>query len=103
MRPVNSVLGSIGTTIFTVMSALAAKTGAINPGQGFPFMVDRVVPLAQSKDGKNTFEIRGKLDGNAPWLRPGMEGVAKLDTGRHSLLWIGTRRIRDQLRLWLWW
>jgi hypothetical protein len=32
-----------------------------------------------------------------------MEGLAKFDTGNRSLLWIGTRRIRDQLRLWLWW
>jgi methionine aminotransferase len=31
-----SRLPSVGTTIFTVMSALAVKTGAINLGQGFP-------------------------------------------------------------------
>jgi methionine aminotransferase len=31
-----SRLPSVGTTIFTVMSALATKTGAINLGQGFP-------------------------------------------------------------------
>jgi methionine aminotransferase len=31
-----SRLPSVGTTIFTVMSALAAKSGAINLGQGFP-------------------------------------------------------------------
>ena len=31
-----SRLPSVGTTIFTVMSALAARTGAINLGQGFP-------------------------------------------------------------------
>jgi aspartate/methionine/tyrosine aminotransferase len=30
------VFGALGTTIFTVMSALAAKHGAINLGQGFP-------------------------------------------------------------------
>ena len=29
-------LPSVGTTIFTVMSALAAKQGAVNLGQGFP-------------------------------------------------------------------
>jgi Barrel-sandwich domain of CusB or HlyD membrane-fusion/GAF domain len=74
-----------------------------DPAKAFTFTVERIVPLAQSKDGKNTFEVRGKLVGAAPWIRPGMEGIAKLDTGRHSLLWIGTRRIRDQLRLWLWW
>jgi len=31
-----SRLPNVGTTIFTVMSALAARTGAINLGQGFP-------------------------------------------------------------------
>ena len=31
-----SKLPRVGTTIFTVMSALAAKHGAVNLGQGFP-------------------------------------------------------------------
>jgi N-succinyldiaminopimelate aminotransferase len=36
MKPVNSILSGYGTTIFTVMSALAQEHGAINLGQGFP-------------------------------------------------------------------
>ncbi|MEQ8266748.1 MAG: aminotransferase [Parvibaculum sp.] len=36
MRAANSVFSALGTTIFTVMSALAAEHGAINLGQGFP-------------------------------------------------------------------
>ncbi|MGV8996988.1 MAG: aminotransferase [Parvibaculaceae bacterium] len=36
MRPANQVFANLGTTIFTVMSALAAEHGAINLGQGFP-------------------------------------------------------------------
>jgi len=35
-RPINPVFGALGTTISTVMSALATKHGAINLGQGFP-------------------------------------------------------------------
>ncbi len=31
-----SRLPSVGTTIFTVMSALATECGAVNLGQGFP-------------------------------------------------------------------
>ena len=31
-----SKLPAVGTTVFTVMSALAAETGAVNLGQGFP-------------------------------------------------------------------
>ena len=36
MKPVNDLLSGIGTTIFTVMSALAVKHQSINLGQGFP-------------------------------------------------------------------
>ncbi len=36
MKPVNALLAATGTTIFTVMSALAQRHGAINLGQGFP-------------------------------------------------------------------
>src|SRR5438874_4086698 len=34
--PLRSKLPATGTTIFTVMSALAVKHGAVNLGQGFP-------------------------------------------------------------------
>jgi methionine aminotransferase len=34
--PLATKLPAVGTTIFTVMSALAAETGAVNLGQGFP-------------------------------------------------------------------
>ncbi|MGH7068395.1 MAG: aminotransferase [Acetobacteraceae bacterium] len=36
MQPANSLLTATGTTIFTVMSALALRHQAINLGQGFP-------------------------------------------------------------------
>ena len=36
MKPANELLSGIGTTVFTVMSALAVKHDAINLGQGFP-------------------------------------------------------------------
>jgi hypothetical protein len=85
----------------------AATTGEVatkaNPALGYPCVIERIVPLAQPKDGKNAFEVRARLTEPARSLRPGMEGFVHLDTGRHSLMWIATRRIRDQLRLWLWW
>ncbi|HTR17441.1 MAG TPA: aminotransferase [Acetobacteraceae bacterium] len=36
MKAPNALLSATGTTIFTVMSALAVRHGAINLGQGFP-------------------------------------------------------------------
>ena len=44
-----SRLPQVGTTIFTVMSALATETGAVNLGQGFPdFGCDPALPQAVS-------------------------------------------------------
>jgi N-succinyldiaminopimelate aminotransferase len=36
LKPANTLLSALGTTIFTTMSALAVQHGAINLGQGFP-------------------------------------------------------------------
>ncbi len=36
VKPANALLGQTGTTIFTIMSALAVQHNAINLGQGFP-------------------------------------------------------------------
>ncbi len=59
MRGANSYLGSIGTTIFTVMSALAVEHRSINLGQGFPDTegpADVVQAAAEAlRDGRNQY------------------------------------------------
>jgi N-succinyldiaminopimelate aminotransferase len=59
MKRQNEVLGSIGTTIFTVMSALALEHNSINLGQGFPDTegpADVVQAAADAlKDGRNQY------------------------------------------------
>ena len=59
MRGANTYLGSIGTTIFTVMSALATEHKSINLGQGFPDTdgPEDVVQAAADalKDGRNQY------------------------------------------------
>jgi aspartate/methionine/tyrosine aminotransferase len=59
MRPMNDLLSATGTTIFTVMSALANQHGAINLGQGFPDYdgpADVIEAAAAAlKDGRNQY------------------------------------------------
>ena len=59
MREANTYLGSIGTTIFTVMSALATEHKSINLGQGFPDTdgpEDVVTAAAEAlRDGRNQY------------------------------------------------
>ncbi|MFN7021759.1 MAG: efflux RND transporter periplasmic adaptor subunit [Phycisphaerales bacterium] len=80
------------------------------PAQPLSFTVESIVPLATAGEGANVFEVRARIDqtpenaaalGNLR-LVAGMEGQANFDTERRSLLWIGTRRIIDAVRLWLW-
>jgi hypothetical protein len=59
---------------------------------------------AQVEREGNVFVVRGRLTGQrADWLRPGMSGVAKVDSPRRTLAWIATHRLIDFLRLKLWW
>jgi N-succinyldiaminopimelate aminotransferase len=59
LRDQNSLLSATGTTIFTVMSALALQHGAINLGQGFPDYdgPEDVIDAAAAalKDGRNQY------------------------------------------------
>ena len=72
------------------------------PDLDVPVKIRSIVPLATAHEGKNEFEVRAVPSDVPVWMRPGMEGVARLDAGRRTLLWIGTRRIVDTVRLWLW-
>jgi aspartate/methionine/tyrosine aminotransferase len=59
VQPMNHLLSATGTTIFTVMSALAVQHGAINLGQGFPDYdgPQDVIEAAAAalKDGRNQY------------------------------------------------
>jgi N-succinyldiaminopimelate aminotransferase len=64
----NAQIAALGTTIFTTMSALAARHGAVNLGQGFP---DEDGPLALREAA-----ARALLE--APNQYPPMRGLASL-------------------------
>lgn len=83
-----------------MVGSVATKS---RPGMRFPLVVERVVPMAQAQEGHNSFLVYARLEDAAGWMRPGMEGLAKLEVGDRTLLWIGSRRIVDTLRMWLWW
>lgn len=66
-----------------------------------PFRV-RQISVATAEEGANLFRVEADLDGAPVRLRPGMEGVGKIDAGERSLLWITTRRLVDWVRV-TWW
>ncbi|WP_020175414.1 efflux RND transporter periplasmic adaptor subunit [Methyloferula stellata] len=72
------------------------------PDEPFTFVVDKLTPIAEAKAGRNSFRVEGLLTENSDRLRPGMEGVAKIDIGRRRLIWIWTHSLVDWLRIWAW-
>jgi hypothetical protein len=83
------------------------QTGEVSPKSdpslAVGFTVERIVPLAQAREGQNAFEVHCKLERTPAWFRPGMEGQAKFNGPRRKLVWIASRRVLDTLRVWLWW
>ncbi|MEO8629546.1 MAG: HlyD family efflux transporter periplasmic adaptor subunit, partial [Betaproteobacteria bacterium] len=72
------------------------------PGDTFPLKIKRITPVATPAQGRNFFEVEAQLSGDAGNLRPGLIGIAKVDAGSRSLLWIWTHRAYDWVRLTAW-
>ena len=62
----------------------------------------RVTPVATSKEGRNYYEVEARFDMTPVAVRPGLQGVAKIDVGQQTLAWIWTHRLTDWVRLVLW-
>jgi multidrug efflux pump subunit AcrA (membrane-fusion protein) len=91
--------------------------GAVQVGQsgtlrlaGYPhfehtFSVRRILPLSTATEGNYLFTLEAELQQDNEHLRPGLQGMAKIDAGKRSLLWLASHRISDwlQLQLWRWW
>ncbi len=90
------------------------QIGALEPGQsgrlalaGFPvdylsFVVERITPISTAADGRNFFTVEASLENTPELLRPGMQGVGKIDIGPRRLIWIWTHRLADWFWLWSW-
>lgn len=65
-------------------------------------VIERIAPAAEDRQGQRFFRVTAALDEPAPWMRPGMEGEARLAVDRRSLLSSWTSDIVDWVRLRLW-
>jgi len=75
------------------------------PTRPLPFTVEKITPVSAAREGRNYFRVEAAM-GQAPLaLRPGMEGVGKIDISERRLIWIWTHGAIDWLRLliWSWW
>ena len=72
------------------------------PDQRIGFTVERINPIAKAVSSKNVFPVRVRLDETRPWMKPGMEGVAKVEVGQARWAWLVTHRVIKWARMKLW-
>ncbi len=72
------------------------------PDKSINITIDRLTPVSTTEGGRNYFRVEAVMDAHSDLMRPGMEGVAKIEIGEEKLLWIWTRRLADWLRLMAW-
>jgi biotin carboxyl carrier protein len=72
------------------------------PGESYPLVISAITPVSMAKEGRNFFRVEAQVEQPSKRLRPGMEGVGKIDAGDRKLIWIWTHEMIDWLRLKLW-
>jgi multidrug resistance efflux pump len=74
-----------------------------HPTRQIPFVVNNIASVLQSEQGLGVvFKTEGALKGEYDFLRPGMEGIARVAIGRRSLGWILFHDAYDWIRLGIW-
>ena len=88
----------------------AGQTGRLAlagmPGEYLAIEVDKVTPISNAEEGVNYFRVESRLtEGDLSRLRPGMEGVGKIDVDQRKLIWIWTHKVIHWMRMffWSWW
>ena len=73
------------------------------PDKQVSFSIDKVTPVAKAEDGKNYFRVEALLNHNASdHLRPGMQGIGKINIEERKLIWIWTHKLTNWFKMWLW-
>ncbi|MCA1773763.1 MAG: HlyD family efflux transporter periplasmic adaptor subunit [Halomonas sp.] len=69
------------------------------------FQISRITPETRVSEGSNRFVVEAELKESPSELRPGMEGVGRVEMGEERLVTIWTRELVDWLRIniWQWW
>ena len=68
--------------------------------------VQSITPISVAEQGENFFFVEADvIEGPVADLRPGMQGVAKVDVDERRLVWIWTKRLVlwARMTLWSWW
>jgi len=72
------------------------------PNDEIRLLVDKITPVSVVDQGRNYFRVEAVVQGEIERLRPGMEGVGKIEIGSRNLFWIWTHKLTHWVRMWIW-
>jgi RND family efflux transporter MFP subunit len=72
------------------------------PNEAIRVVIQKITPVSVVDQGRNFFRVEASATGDIAKLRPGMEGVGKIDVDQRKLLWIWTHKLTHWLRMWVW-
>jgi len=72
------------------------------PNDEFELVVEKITPVSVVEEGRNFFRVEASAKGATERLRPGMEGVGKIQIDRRKLIWIWTHKLVHWMRMWAW-
>ncbi len=89
-----------------VVDVKPGLTGALTlkalPEKKLPFVVHKVSPVFAKDENGIAYRVEARLVEHHPGLRPGMEGIAKIEIDKRSFAWIYLHELFDLIRLWAW-
>ena len=72
------------------------------PAEKIEFVVHKISPVFEENVDGITYRVEAAFSKSYPELRPGMQGVAKIEINQRSFLWIYLHQLYDAIRLWFW-
>lgn len=106
IAPIDDLRAELKVPEDMIIDVQVGSTGQLaavgRPDRKLPFVVEDIYPMAEVVEGKNVFKVRVKLQQRPTWLKPGMEGLAKIHLGEKPYGWLWTRDLVNWVRMKLW-
>ena len=72
------------------------------PEEVSPLQLTRIQPVARPVSGKTVYITEAELQDVHDWMKPGMEGMARVSFGKRPVWWVATHRLTDYFRTNFW-
>jgi len=92
-----------GDITYAAVGQAGVFTTKARPTTALSFTVNKIRPAPEVRGRSSVYVAEATVANSGGWLRPGMEGAAKIRIGRRNVTWVALRKPVDWALLHLWW